>query len=582
MAGELLQPGENTRLQQVPQENVRVRLSVTGGAPLRLLGILLDENGKPVGPAPLLTWRAPGDGVEIKLNKGETISAVLHTAALHEPIQSIMFVVAPYARNYFSPGERIFTAIASEGVDPIAIESIAPDGMQTLALCDFYRHPQQGAKIRARDEWRHREITTLLERLGIPTKILTDQMLYPLPHMRHTEKDRASLNTLLQGEPAPAQIPADEVAGSDLKPGTADTHETKAAEAKPEKEADTIYLDQIGAQARLSARGSHFGKVEINLCWHQLLATRAAVRLDVGCFWELQDGKKGQLEGLSTQHGSLSAPPFISLTGETLRSGALCHEKIMINGDQWGQIRRILLYAMIHEGPLQWDPLDARVTLLAPDQKPVHMELITDNKSGPIAALMLIENRSDQMRIAYPGGFFESHYALDAAFDFQLRWRTNTAQPPGAASEKDWAPPAPMNFWRKWLGIMFGSTMYNNAEDLMRAALSAAAMVMVADGQVSVEERKHVIQEVMSLPMGNMFAEYEVRNGLENILRDLKTHRKESEHLTIQLISAYRGHQDAKVIVQAMRRAAMVDGQVNIQEERMVERLTRYLKSHND
>jgi uncharacterized protein involved in tellurium resistance/tellurite resistance protein len=581
MAGEILKANENARLQTVPQEDVRVQLSVTGGAPLRLLGVLLDENGKPVGPAPLLTWRTPTDGVQIKLNKGETIGAILHTAALRDPVQAIMFIVAPYARSHFSPGERILTAIASEGAEPIAIESIAPDGMQTLALCDFYRHPQHGGKVRCRDEWRHREATVLLERLGVATKILTDQNLYPLPHMRHTEKDRASLNTLLQSEPAAATLPTED-GNEGIK---TNINFDQPAETKPSpitKDAETICLDQVGAQTRLMARGSHFGKVEINFCWHQRLAKRAAVRLDVGCFWELQDGKKGQLEGLSNLHGSLSAPPFVALSGETHHSGALCHEKMMINGDQWGQIRRVLFYAMIHEGPLQWGPLDARVTLLAPQQTPVHLDLITENKNGPIAALMLLENRSDQMRIVYPGGFFESHYALDAAFDFQLRWRTNTAQP-GTASDQDWVPPAPMNFFRKWFGIMFGSTMYNEAEDLMRASLAAAAMVMVADGQVSMDERKHVVEALMALPMGSLFAEYEVRNGLEAILRDLKNHRKPSEHLVLQLISTYRSrHDEAKTIVQAMRRAAMVDGQVNMHEERMVERLTGYLKAQGD
>jgi len=566
-----LAPGQSAQLQRVRQEDMRVQLSVTGEKPLRLLGILLDEEGKPAGPAPLLTWRTSGNDLQIAL-ADNTIKAILHTAALQEPIQSIMFVVAPYGRKSFSLNERINTEVIREEADPIAFELTASEGgMGTLALCDFYRHPEAGAKVRMRAEWRHRELTLLLERLGIPTEVLKDQMLYPLPDTQPVGDKYAVLNELVQGQ-APTEPKPNE---QDLNPPPAP--EEKQAEEKPPAD-DIIRLNQAGAQHRISNANGKFGAVRVHFVWHQRLATRAAVKMDVGCFWEMQDGKKGQLEGLSGQHGSLSTPPFIALTGEMHREGAKCYETIAVNGDRWGEMRRVLFYGIIQEGPLQWGPLDARVILRVPDQPPVQAELIPAQNAGPLAALMLLENRGDQIQATYPGGYFESHYALDAAFDFKLRWRKEAERPRDAASETEWVPAAPMGFWRKWLGILFGTATYNEAEDLMRAALAAGAMVMVADGRVNQDDRKQVVDAVMALPVGNMFAEYEAREGLEKILRDLKDSRPAAEKLAVQLISAYRGHGEARMIVQAMRAAAMVDGQVNIQEERMVERLTKYLK----
>lgn len=582
MASEILRPGQNAQLQILRQEDVRVRLSVTGAAPLRLVGVLLDEAGQPAGPAPLLTWRTHTENVQINLSKGETISAILHTAAVQDPIQSIMFIAAPYDREYFLPAERLFTAIASDGAEPMAIEDIAPDNiMRAIALCEFYRHPSVGVKVRARSEWRHRELTTLLERLGITGKTLVEQNLYPLPNARHADSERNSLNDIIQknklSAAAPTGAPVAEPKATELPKDIPD-----AEAITPHAQPTIIHLADPGAQHRfISSNDAKFGEVKLNFSWHQRLATRAAVKLDLGCFYELQNGHKGQLEGLSDKHGSLSAPPFISLSGEMHQTGTLCEESILMNGDAWGQIRRVLFYAMIHEGPIQWDALDCAIRLTMVDQSQVQAELLGDNKTCPVAALLYLENRSDQLRVTYPGKYFESHYAMDGAFDFRLRWQNESAHPRDAAADHEWVPPAPLGFWRKWFGILFGTTTYNNAEDLMMACVVAATLVMVADGRVNQQERKNAVDELMRLPVGKMFAEYEVREGMEKVLRDLKQNRAASEQLAMRLLGAFRGSQDAKMIVQAMRRCAMVDGQVNIQEERMVERLTRYLKMHH-
>jgi len=566
MADEVLRPGQNAQLQLVRQEEVRVRLSVTGAAPLRLVGILLNEHGRAVTPAPLLTWRQNNGQVQIDLGRGETISATLHTAAVQDPIQAMMFLVAPYGRETFLPHEKLFAAIMSDGAPPMAIEAVASDGaMQAIALCEFYLHPDDGVKIRARSEWRSQTLSTLLEQLGVSTKIITEQMLYQLPTARKSDAERASLNQAIQPQhPKPSE--------SSRAATVPPSFETPRTEPQPPPEtfqahaAEVMRLDQAGDQHRWSAVNAKFGQVQGNFCWHQPVATRAQVKVGLGCLWELQDGKKGQLESTSNP-GNTNGPPYVTLAGDIQKSGTQCHARMTVNGNEWPNIKRLLLYAMIHEGPVEWDALDAQFVLRATEQPAVSVTLASTGKTGSIAPLLLLENRSDQMRLTYPGNYYESHHALDAAFGFQLRWqgKSETAATPGHHEEMSWVPRKNIN--------------YTHAEDLMRASLAAGALVMIADGRVSLEERKTAITTLMQLPIGKYFAEFEVRSTFETILRDLKQQRKESESLALRILRPLRGSYDARLVVQAMRRLAMLDGRVSIQEERMVERLTRYLSS---
>ncbi|HRJ13098.1 MAG TPA: hypothetical protein PKW15_07650, partial [Alphaproteobacteria bacterium] len=288
MADEVLRPGQNARLQKLRQEEVRLLLSVTGAAPLRLLGVLLDEHGRAVGPAPLLTWRQTDRDVKISLSQGETISATLHTAAVTPPIQAMMFIVAPYGRETFQENEKLFTAVVSDGAEPMAIESMAQGaGQQAIALCEFYRHPEQGVKIRSLTEWRQQPLTSLLSQLGVQEKILSDQMLYPLPNARKSDAARASLNELTQ-QPLPT---ADEPEVPPV-PQTATIHPFPKAAAQPtgappSQSPTEPQFSSAGQEHRLTAPNSEFGPMRLNFRWHQPVATQARVKMDVGCLWEL-------------------------------------------------------------------------------------------------------------------------------------------------------------------------------------------------------------------------------------------------------------------------------------------------------
>ena len=591
----VLPVGQSANLQTDPHQDVRVHLSVTGAAPLRLVGVLLDEQGKPVQPAPLLTWRLPSKDIQIELTKNESIRAILHTAAVCPPIHSILFIAAPYGREFFQPNEKIFAAIVGEEAQAVAIESMAPTEIaKAVAICEIYHSADQGVKVLSRSEWRHRELTVLLERLGLPTEVLAKQNLYPLTHPRYGNTERGSLKTMLASaaagigvdanapklNPALDDVPAAPTANP-TPATTASVAAPAALQAPPPSNA--IELKEPGAQQRFIPVNGKFGNMEFKFSWHQRLATRAAVKLDVGCFWETQDDQKGQVSRTSEKLGNLSNAPFVAMDEESKVLGSYRQELLHINGIEWNKIRRILFYAAILEGPTQWDPLDGQIKLAIDGQPDVVADILHQQQKGPVTVLLLIENRAGEMRISTPGGCYDSHFGLDSAFGFQLGWQNPAGDKKTSSYEPDreltWTPRAPKGLLNSFLHMFFSTSTYLQAEDLMCTTLAAAALVLIADGTVTLEGRHQCVDSIVKLPIGKYFSEFEVRSALDRILVDLKQQRAPAENFIMEMLTRSRGTPDVEIIIAGMRSIAMLDGQVTIREERMVERLTRYLQA---
>lgn len=69
------------------------------------------------------------------------------------------------------------------------------------------------------------------------------------------------------------------------------------------------------------------------------------IDLDLGCLYELKDGRKGAVQAL----GNLLVAPFISLDGDDRSGNFAKGENLKINGNQIIQFKRILVYTFIYE-----------------------------------------------------------------------------------------------------------------------------------------------------------------------------------------------------------------------------------------
>ena len=118
---------------------------------------------------------------------------------------------------------------------------------------------------------------------------------------------------------------------------------------------------------------SGLGEILVNLNWNSrpvnqgflksLFGGNNGIDLDLGCLYELKDGRKGAVQALGNSFGNLSVAPFISLDGDDRSGSSAEGENLRINGNQIIQFKRILVYTFIYEGVANWQQADATVTI---------------------------------------------------------------------------------------------------------------------------------------------------------------------------------------------------------------------------
>ena len=98
-----------------------------------------------------------------------------------------------------------------------------------------------------------------------------------------------------------------------------------------------------GKKINLTKKTPVLGKINVNLNWNQgtqekgffasLFATSSAVDLDLGCLFELKDGKKGAVQALGNSFGNFTEEPYMYLDGDDRTGESVGGENLFINGD---------------------------------------------------------------------------------------------------------------------------------------------------------------------------------------------------------------------------------------------------------
>ena len=193
---------------------------------------------------------------------------------------------------------------------------------------------------------------------------------------------------------------------------------------------------QKGQKVNLKkAASSGLGEILVNLNWNAKPAKKGllgtlfggsqGIDLDLGCLYELKDGQKGAVQALGNGFGALNRPPYIALDGDDRTGAAAAGENLRINGDQIGNIKRILVYTFIYEGIANWKQADAIVTIRYPGAEDLVVKMDEYNSSDGMCGLALMENVNDEtFSVEKIIRFFPSHRELDQAFHWGLRWKT--------------------------------------------------------------------------------------------------------------------------------------------------------------
>lgn len=236
---------------------------------------------------------------------------------------------------------------------------------------------------------------------------------------------------------APAAAPAPAVA----PPAVPEAKKFSLSKITLEKRGDKISLEKTGSRG--------FGRTRINLNWDQSAAaapaepkkqgflgrilsntsapSRQGIDLDLGCFFQLADGTPGGVQALGNSWGNFNQPPYIHLDSDDRSGTSTAGENIFINGDQFQQIKRVLIFTFIYGGAPNWAATNGVVTIEVPGRAPVEVRL-DNGTNASMCAIAMIENNGGNLEITKLVEYFEhaggksTHQQVSERFGFGLRF----------------------------------------------------------------------------------------------------------------------------------------------------------------
>lgn len=235
--------------------------------------------------------------------------------------------------------------------------------------------------------------------------------------------------------PAPAQSVPISVPIS--KPSTPPPVAAPAAPNAPKMSLSKVSLTKNNRQVSLEKTGAGFGEIRINLNWNKggaapaaaktgffakLMPAAKGVDLDLGCLYELQDGERSIVQALGNMFGEFNRAPYIQLSGDDRTGSVSDGEWMRINGQQWSQIKRVIIYAFIYEGAPNWAATDAVVTIHVPNQAPIEIALTEGDSGKSLCGVVLLENRGGAIHVSREVQYFSSQKPLDEHYGWGLRW----------------------------------------------------------------------------------------------------------------------------------------------------------------
>lgn len=190
-----------------------------------------------------------------------------------------------------------------------------------------------------------------------------------------------------------------------------------------------VSLTKTESRVSLEKADGRFGKIRINLNWNQkkkggiLGFGSKGVDLDLGAFIELKGNQRTIVQALGNMFGDYHQPPFITLLGDDRSGAASDGEWIEINGDQWANIERVLVYAFIYEGVANWQETDGVVRLLVPNQPEIEVRMNEYGSRLGMCAVAELRNQGGTIGVERKVEFFNGQQDMDEAYRWGFNWR---------------------------------------------------------------------------------------------------------------------------------------------------------------
>lgn len=189
------------------------------------------------------------------------------------------------------------------------------------------------------------------------------------------------------------------------------------------------------------------GPIVANLNWTQKKAQgfwkslfAKDLDLDLGCFYELQDGTKSVIDALQfsdrggsrrvvSKQGCFIQKPWIWHTGDDRTGAQSAGEFIEVNPEGLKDIKRIDFYAYIYleRGEVaKWADSDAVITLKIPGHNDIVISMSELTSPQSFAVLCNLEFTSTGIKVTNANTFHDSHSEADSHHGWGMRWRAGT------------------------------------------------------------------------------------------------------------------------------------------------------------
>lgn len=181
------------------------------------------------------------------------------------------------------------------------------------------------------------------------------------------------------------------------------------------------------------------GEIVINLDWNKggffknLFGN--AVDLDLGCFYEMRDGKKMLIDGLQFSHGRggdrhhvtrqgcYDHAHYIWHQGDDRGGGASSGEIILVNPNGVSQIKRIIVYTFIYEGVAKWSETNAVVKVKIPGSDDVIVKMGQQSSTKRFCAIAQLDFGTDNsITVKKLVTFHDSHSDCDKVYSWGFNY----------------------------------------------------------------------------------------------------------------------------------------------------------------
>lgn len=208
-------------------------------------------------------------------------------------------------------------------------------------------------------------------------------------------------------------------------------------------EQDAEFLSRPGETAIVNPGKEGIDNFEIGVAWDNVAPTAqkkagffdkllgkvkqetayAGVDLDVGCLYELHNGKRGAIQAFGNMYGALNEEPYISLSGDERTGEAEGEDElIIVNGAHWNDIKRLVIYIYIYGGADKWDTVQPQIQVRVPGELPMIVTLKARKEELALCAVAGLENVRGGIKMTNYLEYFPGHAAMDRAFGFGLQW----------------------------------------------------------------------------------------------------------------------------------------------------------------